>query len=122
VQSLVIDPATPPRGDNVKREKLALLERPYPRAIAGTPRSYGFDPETRRFDLVYSTRAPAGAGLGSRLPRSELTEVYVPRIHYPDGYSVEVTGARAVSEPGARVLKLERRRRADSVTVVVTPR
>ena len=122
VQSLVIDPSQPPRGDNVKREKLALLARPYPRAIAGTPTSYGFDPASRRFDLVYSTRAPDGAGLGGRLPRSELTEVFIPRIHYRRGYTVEVAGADVVSDPGARVLKLERRRRADSVTLVVAPR
>jgi endoglycosylceramidase len=121
VQSLVVDPAKPPRGDNVKRAKLAALARPYPRAVAGTPRSYGFDPQTKRFDLVYSTRAPAGEELGHRLPRSRLTEVFIPRIQYPDGYSVEVTGADLVSKPNARVLRLERRRR-DAVTVAVTPR
>jgi endoglycosylceramidase len=121
VQSLVVDPAKPPRGDNVKRAKLAALARPYPRAVAGTPRSYGFDPQTKRFDLVYSTRAPAGQGLGHRLARSQLTEVFVPRIQYPDGYSAEVTGADVVSKPNARVLRLERRR-TGSVTLALTPR
>ena len=62
VQSLVVDPSKPPRGDNVKRDKLAVLARPYPRAVAGTPRSYGFDPVSKRFDLVYSTRRARGAG------------------------------------------------------------
>ena len=62
VQAVVVDAAQPPRGDNVKREKLEVLARPYPRAVAGTPRSFGFDPATKRFDLVYSTRAPGRPG------------------------------------------------------------
>ncbi len=121
VQSLVVDPSKPPRGDNVKRDKLAVLERPYPRAVAGTPRSYGFDPETKRFDLVYTTAAPRGQGLGKRLDRDLLTEVFVPKIQYPDGYAVQVSGADVVSKPNARILRLERRR-SDTVTVAVTPR
>ena len=61
VQALVIDASQPPHGANVNRAKLRTLARPYPRAVAGTPRSFGFDPATRRFELVYSTRAPHGA-------------------------------------------------------------
>jgi hypothetical protein len=33
-----------------------------------------------------------------------------------------VSGGRVVSEPGARVLKLERHRGADAVSVVVAPK
>jgi endoglycosylceramidase len=116
-QAIVPDPRTPPRGDNLLRDKLALIERPYPQAVAGTPTSYGFDPETRRFELAYSTESPAG----DRLPRRLPTEVWIPRIHYPSGYRVDARGARVVSEPGARVLKLRRARGAATVSVTVSP-
>ena len=46
----------------------------------------------------------------------------LPKIQYPNGYSVQVSGARVVSEAGVRVLTLERRRGADAVSVVVTPK
>ncbi len=63
VQALVIDADQAPHGANVNREKLKVLARPYPRAVAGTPTTYGFDPETKRFDLVYSTRSANGGRL-----------------------------------------------------------
>ena len=50
-----------------------------------------------------------------------MTEVFIPRIQYPEGYTADVTGADVVSERNARILKL-RRRRTEAVTVVVTPR
>jgi endoglycosylceramidase len=117
VQAVVFDPEKRPHGSNVNRQKLKVLERPYPRAVAGTPESFGFDPETKRFELGYSTSAPGGA----RLARGLLTEVYVPKVQYPDGYRAEVEGARIVSRRDARVLKL-RRVGAGDVTVAVTPR
>jgi endoglycosylceramidase len=117
VQALVFDPAKRPHGKNVNRAKLKVLERPYPRAVAGTPRRFGFDPETKRFELEYSTKAPDGG----RLARDLLTEVYVPRIQYRDGYRAKAEGAEVVSEPDAKVLKL-RREGASDVTVTVKPR
>ena len=105
VQSLVSDPRKPPRGKNLARGKLRVSSRPYPRAVNGTPLDYEFDPDTARFRLRYSTTSPDGVRRGRRL----LTEVFVPRIHYPRGYRAKVAGARVVSQPGARVLKLERR-------------
>jgi endoglycosylceramidase len=118
VQSLVIDPAKRPHGDNVKRDKLRLLARPYPRAVAGTPQSFGFDPATGEFDLRYSVDTPDGG----RLRRGIDTEVFVPRVNYKDGYEVSVTGADVVSQPGARVLRLEREPGAGTVAVTVTRR
>ena len=118
VQSLVVDPTKPPSGDNVKRSKLAVLARPYPRAVAGTPDSYGFDPTTRRFHLTYSAKAPGG----KRLARSQLTEVFLPRIQYPHGhYEVHVQGAEVVSDRRSKVLRLERDQGAKSVAVTVLP-
>jgi endoglycosylceramidase len=122
VQAVVVDPSESPSGANVKREKLRVLARPYPRAVAGTPRSFGFDPDTGRFELEYSARTPKGDALGRRLDARVDTEVLLPRIQYPEGYSVQVRGADVVSEPGARVLRLERLRRSRSVEVAVTPK
>jgi endoglycosylceramidase len=115
-QALVLDPHRPARGDNVDEAKLLVLARPYPRAVAGTPQRYGFDPNTREFTLAYSAAGPDGR----TPPRSLDTEVFVPRVQYTGGYSAEVDGGRVVSEPDARVLRIERRRGADEVTVRVT--
>ena len=117
VQALVIEADEPPHGSNVNRAKLKVLARPYPRAVAGTPTSFGFDPESARFDLAYSTDAPDG----DPLARARLTEVFVPKVNYRDGYSVEVHGAKVVSEPDARVLKLKRSGTGD-VSVSLRPR
>jgi endoglycosylceramidase len=118
VQSLVVDPSKPPEGDNVKHEKLSVLARPYPRAVAGTPQSFGFDPATGRFHLTYSTTTPSGKVLS----RKQLTEVFVPRVHYPHGhYEVRVEGATVVSNRRSKVLRLERTKRAKTVTVTVQP-
>lgn len=118
VQSLVPDPSKPPTGDNVKVDKLKVLARPFPRSVAGTPGAWDFDPATRKFTLRYATESPAGG----RLPREVLTEVFVPRLHYPGGYDVQVRGARMVSRPGAQSLLLRRDRSAGEVTLRLAPR
>jgi len=117
IQSLVIDPRKPPRGDNLKREKLEIFSRPYPRAVAGTPTGFRFDPEARRFDLDYSTEPPGDRAIGRRAQ----TEVFIPPVHYHGDYEVDVEGARVVSKPGRRVLRLRNAPRADAVSVRVTP-
>jgi endoglycosylceramidase len=116
VQSVVIDPREPPRGENLNREKLIASARPYPQAVAGTPLSYNFDHDTSTFELSYSTTTPHGR----TLRRRAVTRVFVPRLQYPDGYEVEATGARRVSRRGARVLRLRRDRGASEVNVVLT--
>jgi endoglycosylceramidase len=118
VQALVKDPSKPPRGQNVKYSKLRILDRAYPQAVAGTPEQFQFHPSTGVFNLRYSTKAPAGY----RLARSVRTVVFVPHIHYPDGYRVRVTGARVVSPPGSQRLQLERFRGATEVRLGVSPK
>jgi endoglycosylceramidase len=117
-QALVIDPAKPPTGENVKLDKLKVLERSYPQAVAGTPKSWSFDPETHAFHLAYSTTAPHG----DRLPRRTKTVVSTPRIQYPDGYKIEVDGAKRVSRRSSRLLRLKRNRGAGEVELAVRPR
>ena len=91
---------------SVKVEKLKLLERAYPQATAGTPLALSFDPVTA--EMLY--RYTAG-------PASAPTEIHVPKIHYPDGYVAEVSGARIVSAPGAATLVLENLACTGEVTV-----
>jgi endoglycosylceramidase len=99
LQALVKDPAKPPRGANVFHEKLKALARPYPQAIAGTPIRFSFKPESRRFKLVYRTKV---ARARARFHRG-LTEVFIPKVQYPDGYRAHAQGgslSRAANSPG----------------------
>jgi len=118
IQSVVSDPHQPPRGENVNRPKLKASSRPYPQAVAGTPLEYGFDRDSLRFELSYSAQTPAG----KTLPRKQLTEVFIPPIHYHGRYAVEADGAEVVSKPGARRLLLKRDAGATEVSVAVIPR
>jgi endoglycosylceramidase len=117
-QAVVREPRRAPRGKNLKHAKLRVLVRPYPQAIAGTPLRFEFDPETKRFELVYSTR-PAADRRG-RLRRG-LTDVFVPKLHYRRGYRVRVRGARYYVAGGQHLI-LRARPGARRVSVVVRPR
>lgn len=104
-EGVIVDPAQPPAGDNLKQAKLDVLVRPYPRAIAGEPLSWSFDPAARRFELTYRAR------LGT-------TEVSVPARHYAGGYAVTIAGPGEVtSGPGAPVLTV---RTTGAGTILVT--
>src|SRR5205823_2557824 len=83
-EGIIKDPSKPPIGDNVKWDKLAMLSRPYPRAIAGTPVSWTFHPDqaNQEVDLAYQTDPSITAP----------TDVFVPPVHYPNGYLVTATG------------------------------
>jgi endoglycosylceramidase len=85
----------------VKKDKLAVLERPYARAIAGTP---VFTSDLGALLLTYRARPSAG-----------LTEIWVPSTRY----AVKVSGATVVSKPGAHLLLLKATK-AVTVQVQVT--
>jgi endoglycosylceramidase len=95
----------------VKLPKLEILERPYPRATAGVPVGLSFDGASKTFEYRYTPRCAAGP-----------TEIYVPKLHYPDGYALELTGARAASKPGAALLTLRHEPGAAEVLVRITAR
>jgi endoglycosylceramidase len=116
-EGVIIDPSKPPSADNVKQVKLDALTRSYPRAVAGTPESFGFDRASKQFDLAYST-SRAGGGL---LPARAKTEVELPKRQYPCGYRADVSGGKVVSEAGAEVLRIASLDGAARVTVRVTP-
>ena len=112
-EGILKDLRKPPTGSNVKWDKLALLDRPHPLVVAGTPQSWTYDPANGSFVLRFSTR-PAGGRL-----RSTTTEVWVPPMDYPHGYGAKASGARIVSAPNASRLVLRTRPGARSVTLVV---
>jgi len=95
---------------SVKVDKLKILERPYPQATAGVPTAMAFDASTATFTYAYTPRCAGGP-----------TEIYVPALHYPKGYKLEVAGAHATSAPGSSLLKLEADTGATTVTVKITP-
>jgi endoglycosylceramidase len=116
-KSIIINPLKPPTPNNVRQPKLDALARPYPRLIAGTPERFAFDPQTRRFELAYDA-TPAGNG---HLPPGLKTEVFLPARQYPNGYDVQLDGAKVVgSDPST--LRLLAKPKAGHVSLVVTPR
>ena len=117
VQAIVRDPSKPLSGDNLESFKLDVLSRPHPHAIAGTPQSFGFDPSTKKFKLVYET-ARAGGG---RLSPGALTEIAVPHRQYPGGYTAIVDGGRIRSAPGSSDLRVRACRGVQRVRVGVKP-
>ena len=117
-EAIVLDPSKPPVGDNVDFAKLKVLERPYPQAVAGTPEQYGFDSATGAFLFSYSTERADGSGA---FAGNSESDVFLPAIQYPHGYAVTVSGARVISSPRSRVLRLLSCPGAASVEVHVTP-
>jgi endoglycosylceramidase len=94
----------------------ALVE-PYPQALTGIPSGGRFDPSTRTYDLTYGVRGPGGRRYPPWLP----SVIRVPRLHYPDGYDADVSGAVVTSRPCAERLTLRTRLFARSVSVRLTP-
>lgn len=100
---------------SAKKPKLEILERPYPQAVAGTPSSFGYDAASNTFTLRYSTVLPDGSsGAGLR------TDIYIPALHYPAGYAVQVQGGHAVSAARAARLQIVADPGASTVTVKVS--
>ena len=82
-----------------------------PTAVAGTPRSFSFDPTTKVFTLSYSTNTRIAAP----------TQIFVPvRDQYGGRYSVTVSGpVRVISAANASQLVLQNTG-AGAVTVRVS--
>ena len=118
VEGLINDIGQPPVGANVKTDKLLVLAQPYATVTSGTPRTSSFDAGARTLRFVYRTKP---AAKGRRFEPDSVTKLSVPAIEYPAGYRVRVRGARVLSRPRARVLRLAQCGHAKSVTVSVAP-
>ena len=105
VQGLFADDAN---LGSVKTAKLDLLERAYPQATAGKPLALSFDPTSAVFSYRYAPRSAAAP-----------TDIYLPALHYPHGYSVGVSGARVLAASTSTHLLLENLPGATEVDVEV---
>ena len=92
-----------------KLDKLKELERSYPQATAGIPLELSFDTISGDFHYRYQIR-PANAN----------TEIYLPKLHYPAGYKVTVSGATVMSAANDSVLILQNNSCEGEVEVVVS--
>jgi hypothetical protein len=99
------------------RDQWPILIRPYPQLVSGTPASWGFDLASKNFTLRYATRRVAGG----RFPAGSRTEVLLPRLQYPHGYRLAVSGADIASQPTAGRLVLCSAPGASDVALTVTP-
>jgi endoglycosylceramidase len=114
-QSLLSDISQGP--GSVKRDKLRVLARPFASFVAGTPLESNFSESTLTLTFTYSPEAVSGKGA---FPAGSITELNIPAVQYPNGYSVQVEGAHVVSGQGADVLRLRSCGTGD-VEVTVTP-
>jgi endoglycosylceramidase len=116
--AMIKQASEPPRGENLRSAIAAALVEPYPQLVSGTPRSWGFDRETDSFSFSYTT----GSADGKRSFRAgSVTQIATPRLSYPTGYAVQVSGGRAVSKAGAPALKIVSCAGAGEVTAKVAP-
>ena len=68
--------------------------------------------------LEYGARAVPGA----LLKPGTATVIFVPRLVYPNGYRLSVSGARVTSRTGAEHVAMVANHRGSRVSVTVTPR
>lgn len=112
-----LDPSKNPPDQNLNQAVADLLVRAYPRAIAGTPQGWSFDPSGKAFTLTYTTQRVDGHG---SFPAGSLTEIFLPTRHYANGYQVSVSGGSVKSAGGATLLEIASQPGAASVEVSVT--
>ena len=117
-EALVLDLKKPPSDKNVDQAKLQVLVRPHPQVVAGTPEAFRFDTTTKTFAFSYDTARASGRG---RFAPGSCTEIFVPQLHYRNGYRVSTNGARVVSSAGAGILKVRSLPNARRIVVRVTP-
>lgn len=72
-------------SDGSSNPAVATVVRPYPRAIAGEPLAFSFDPTSRVFELSFRQRKGV----------TGTTEIFVPAHTYPAGFDVSLP-----SDPG----------------------
>ncbi len=114
---VVTDSKQPLVAPNLNTTVLDALTRPYPTLTNGTPTRLSFETATATLDFGFSTRRPDG----HRAPRRLETVVTVPKRSYPTGYTVTAVGADVTSRPCASTLTLRNHRKAETVSVRVTP-
>ena len=91
------DQADPSAGLDSGGRAVSGFCRPYARAVQGRLNALQFDQGAGSLSLEYSANDKLSAP----------TEIYLPHLHFPAGYRVEVVGTRVrqlVDGPGQRLL------------------
>lgn len=91
-----IDQSTGPDNPDSGGRAIHGFCRPFARAIQGRAIRHGFDSRTGKYELDFD------ADPALRQP----TEIYVPRLHYPEGFRVEIDGAMIALECAGQVIEL----------------
>ena len=89
-----IDQRTDPSDIDSGGRGLKGFVRPYARAISGRPLKMKFKRESGAFRFVYEAE------------EGGETEIFVPRLQYPNGYDVEVEGGEATSDEDNQSLRV----------------
>ncbi len=100
-------------ADGSIRPNAMAVNRPYPRAVTGMIREFGYDPGDKSFHLEYKED-----------PKAEVaTEIYLPRAVYGNDPLVSVSGAEDGHDfnPAKRTLTVYRAKRAGVINIRVTP-
>jgi hypothetical protein len=113
---IIKDATSPPEGDNIRGATVRALVRAYPFVVAGEPLLIAWDLARKRLEARWATTLPDGKAAGDL-----ESEVFVPDLHYADGYGVEVTGAEAIGGLGTQELRLRNCPGAGHVTIVILP-
>jgi endoglycosylceramidase len=103
-------------GEVVERENADALVRPYPQRVAGIPRAFSYDPDTRVFELGFDPSPSA----------TVPSEIYLPATrHYADGWSIEGCnedqGCAWTWDPGPEILRILTTNRTARVDLTITP-
>jgi hypothetical protein len=83
--------------------------RPYPQYVQGTPKRVDFKRKTGVFTLIFDADPTIDAP----------TEVFVPRIQYPNGFRVEAPGLDIEEDRSEQAVRLSAREPGE-VTVKIT--
>lgn len=126
----------PPGPDTVKADKLAVLARPGPVLIAGTPSGWSWDEKAGRLTVSWSTarvRGPAsrarvraagaaraaGSGSTAFVDEARVSTFELPPASVPGKWSVLATGGRVVSAARERRVRVLADAGTSAVTVVI---
>jgi endoglycosylceramidase len=109
---------TTPPSKTPERAVLVSLSRPYPQLVAGIPAGYGYNAKSHVFTAAYSTERANGNG---RFAANAVSQFSIPRIAYPQGYDVAVSGGQVVSGMNSPLLLITANPGAKHVTVKVLP-
>ena len=118
-QAIVLDPAKPPAGENLKTSTLDALTRPYPQAVAGTP-GLVVRPRQQAVHGSWTTRRP-GAGAGA-FGAGAVSGDRAARAPVPGRLRAGRARRRDRLGAGAAVLRVAACAGADKVAVTVVRR